>query len=178
MELIIFITNIRPEIKEDYSKIYKINKLAFKSDEEPRLVEAIRKLENFIPELSLVAVKNDKIVGHILFSPITIESKKSSTPALALAPISVHPDYQNIGIGSKLVKYGLEECKRLGHEISVVVGHPNYYPKFGFSPAREKGLESPFPVPDEAFMVVGLIEGALDGIEGIVKYSSAFDEII
>lgn len=177
-EVIWIILEIRPERKEEYPTVYNIVKLAFQSDEEPKLIEAIRKLENFIPELSIVAMKNYTIVGHILFSPIIIVTKTNDIPALTLAPLSVHPDYQNIGIGSKLVKYGLEECKRLGHEISVVVGHPNYYPKFGFSPAREKGLESPFPVPDEAFMVVGLIEGALDGIEGTVKYSSAFDEII
>lgn len=176
MELIIFITNIRPEIKEDYSKIYKINKLAFKSDEEPRLVEAIRKLENFIPELSLVAIKNDKNVGHILFSPITIESKNHSVHALA--PIAVLPEFQNQGIGSELVKHGLKECKRMGHKIIILFGHPNYYPRFGFSSARAKGLESPFPVSDEVFMVIELVPNALDGISGMVNYSSAFDGII
>lgn len=176
--MIIFIIKIRPEKKEDYSKIYEINKLAFKSDEEPRLVEVIRELENFIPELSLVAVKNEQIIGHILFSPITIETKKSAVPALALAPMAVLPEFQNQGIGSELVRYGLKECKRLGHKIVVVVGHPNYYPRFGFSSARAKGLESPFPVSDEVFMVLELVPGVLDRISGMVRYSKAFDEVV
>ena len=100
-----------------------------------------------------------------------------SLPALALAPMAVHPEFQSQGIGSRLVREGLERCRNLGHRIVVVVGHPEFYPRFGFTPARAKGLEAPFPVPDEAFMVTELVPGALDGVSGMIVYPAPFEGV-
>lgn len=167
---------IRPEKKEDYAAVYEVNQLAFEQEDEAVLVQKIRNSENFFPELSLVAVKDGRIVGHILFSPVLIKSQKEAVQAIALAPMAVHPEFQNQGIGAALVRQGLEECKRLGHKIVIVVGHPTYYPRFGFSSAKAKGLEAPFSIPDEAFLVLELIPGVLKGIKGRVEYPPAFTE--
>lgn len=168
---------IRPETLEDCTVISEVNRLAFGQQNEARLVENIRQTDNFDPRLSLVAINNEKVVGHILFSPITIKSSKSNIPALALAPLAVCPEFQNQGIGSELVKQGLEECQTLGHKVVIVIGHPTYYNRFGFSSATAKGLSAPFPVPDEAFMILELVPGTLDGISGMVKYPVVFDEV-
>jgi putative acetyltransferase len=165
---------IRPETAEDYAAIRELTLLAFGQEDEARLVQDLRRLPDFIPGLSLVAVRGEQVVGHILFSPIVIETKKGAVPALSLAPMSVRPECQNQGVGSQLVRQGLKRCRSLGHEVVVVVGHPAYYPRFGFSSARAKGLEAPFEVPDEAFLVLELAPGALDGIAGVVKYPPPF----
>jgi putative acetyltransferase len=91
--------------------------------------------------------------------------------------MAVHPEFQNRGIGSELVRQGLERCRKLGYKVVIVVGHPTYYPRFGFISARAKGLETPFPVPDEAFMVIELTPGALNGISGMIIYPPAFEEV-
>ena len=168
---------VRPETKIDHAAIHEVNALAFGREDESRLVDALRRSADFIPEVSLVAVRDGHVVGHILFTPIVVETLHGAVSALALAPMAVRPEFQNQGIGSELVRKGLEECRRLGHKIIIVVGHPKYYPRFGFSPARAKGLELPFPAPDEAFMALELVPGALHGISGIVKYPPAFSEI-
>jgi putative acetyltransferase len=126
--------------------------------------------------ISLVAVQDDKIVGHIAFSPVRVEAENSSSEAIALAPMAVLPAYQRKGIGSQLVRSGLEECRHLGHEIVVVVGHPDYYPRFGFVPAKTKGLQCEFEVPDEAWMVLELRAGALAGRRGTVRFQPEFRE--
>lgn len=165
---------IRPEEQSDHPFVHEVNRLAFGGDEEAGLVEAIRNSGLFIPELSLVAVEDNTIVGHILFSPVTIETDKGSLEALALAPMAVRPDYQRQGIGTALIHQGLDMCRQMDYGIVIVIGHPHYYPRFGFSPARDKGLEAPFPVPNEAFMVLELSKGSLDGIAGTVRYPEAF----
>jgi putative acetyltransferase len=165
---------IRPEEKKDFKEIHRVNELAFGGRGEADLIDDLRKTESFIPELSLVAIQNEEVIGHILFSQIVIKSKKRSTPALALAPMAVHPEFQNKGVGSKLVLRGLEDCRRLGHEIVVLIGHPGYYPRFGFLPARDRGLEVPFPVPDEAFMVLELVPSALKAAQGEIIYPPPF----
>ena len=167
---------IRSEIFEDYDEISAVNRNAFERENESRLVENIRSSKEFIPEFSLVALIDSKIVGHILFSPIIIKSKKT-VPALILAPLAVRKEYQNQGIGSMLVREGLKECKRLNHSIIIVVGHPNYYPRFGFKPASLFGINPPFEVPNEAFLIIELEPGALEGVSGIVEFPSAFDDV-
>ncbi len=168
---------IRPEKKKDYTAIYKVNELAFGGRAEADLVDDLRKTDGFIPELSLVAIHNQELIGHILFSPIAIKSKKSVTSALALAPMAVHPEFQNKGVGSKLAVRGLEDCRRLGHSIVVVIGHPGYYPRFGFLPDRDRGLNVPFPVLDEAFMVMELVPGALKAAQGEIIYPPPFQKM-
>jgi putative acetyltransferase len=169
--------NILNETEEFYPAIHEINLLAFGQENEARLVENLRKSHSFDFQLSLAAIKEGRVFGHILFSPITIRTERGAVPAVALAPMAVHPEFQNQGIGSKLVREGLEQCRKLGHEIVIVVGHPNYYPRFGFASARAKRLEAPFPVPDEAFMVKELEGGVLVGTVGMVEYPPEFDGV-
>ena len=169
---------IRSEKPEDFDSIYEINKKAFNGEFEARLIDKIRQSGNFIPELSLVALKEDKIVGHILFSKIKIKRGEEEKTILALAPMSVLSEFQKQGIGSSLVRKGLEISKRLGYCIVALVGHHEYYPRFGFTPARAKGLEISLKmsISDEAFMVCELEKDALKGIKGIVEFPSYFEE--
>lgn len=118
--------------------------------------------------ISFVAEQDGAVVGHILFSPIQVES----VPVLALAPMAVMPKFQRRGIGSQLVRAGIEECRKGKHRAIVVVGHPEYYPRFGFRPARSRGILSPFPVKDGAFMVLELAPGP--PLRGLVAYPPAF----
>ena len=168
---------IRTEQPADIDAIFEVNKQAFGQDGEARLVNALRNDGEYNPALSLVAVFGDRIIGHILFPPITIVSDTKETAALALAPLAVHQDFQCQGIGATLIEEGLKECRRLGHRIVVVVGHPAYYPRFGFIIARDFGIHAPFPCPDEAFMALPLKRGALDGIHGMVRYPPAFNAV-
>ncbi len=165
---------IRPETSEDVRSIRYINEQAFGRNAEAEIVEKLRKRAKLA--ISLVAVENDKVVGHIAFSPVAVESKRSSFGAVALATMAVLPEYQHKGVGSQLVLAGLKECRLLGYEIIVVVGHPDYYPRFGFVTARSKGIECEFPAPDEAWMLLELNEGGLAGRKGTVKYQPEFQE--
>lgn len=169
---------IRAEQEKDISSIQTVNQLAFGGDNEVKLVDAIRGSQFFIPELSLVAVNDDnEVIGHILFSVIHVETEAGVVPTLGLAPMAVLPEHQNSGVGSTLVREGLKKSTELGYEHVMVLGHPNFYPKFGFVPSRSKGIEPPFPVRDEVFMVLELTPDALRGIQGTVKYPPAFDAV-
>jgi putative acetyltransferase len=163
---------IRAEKSEDRDAIHRVNELAFGRPNEAELVDALR--ANASPTISLVAVVGEQLAGHIFFSPVTVESDGGGFTAMGLAPMAVLPEYQNQGIGSRLVREGLRECHRLGHNIVVVLGHPKYYPRFGFAPASLKGLRSEYDVPDEVFMVSELVQGALGGRRGLVKYREEF----
>lgn len=165
---------IRVERGEDHAGIRQVNLDAFGRESEARLVEALRASEAFVPELSLVAVLGQRVVGHILFTRVRIVERDGSRPALALAPMAVLPELQRHGIGSALVWHGLTEARRLGHKVVVVVGHPDYYSRFGFEPAHARGIRAPFEVPQEAFRVLGLAQGALDGVAGEVEYPPPF----
>ena len=171
---------IRQEQQNDYEKTEEVVQQAFLHEEfsdktEHALVKRIRECDAFIPELSIVAV-DEEIVGHIMLSKITIEQDGTSVESLALAPVSVDRGHQKKGIGGKLIVAALEKAKELGYGSVVVLGHPGYYPKFGFKKASEWNIKAPFEVPDEVFMVIELSENALQGVEGIVQYSSAFAE--
>ena len=165
---------IRYEIPEDFAAVYEVNRRAFGRENEARLVEALRREGDAI---SLVAEVEGRVIGHILFSPIRIEAQDGTAAAMSLAPMAVLPEFQNRGAGSALVRGGLEECRRQGHEIVIVLGHANFYPRFGFSPARPMGIEPPFQAPDEAWMALALQPGGLEGVRGVVKYPPAFDEV-
>lgn len=163
------------ETEADYVAVRQVNESAFGRPDEAALVDALRKTAH--PQVSLVAELDGQIVGHIFFSPVTIESEASTFTALGLAPMAVLPEFQNQGIGSLLVRRGLEECQSINQEIVVVLGHPEYYPRFGFVPARQKGLRCEYDVPDEVFMVAELKAGALAGRGGLVKYSPEFGSV-
>jgi len=165
---------IRQETPNDYSTVYETIKIAFENAEhsdrdEHNLVDRLRKSDAFIPQLSLVAELDNTIVGHILFTKIQI----GDTIQLALAPVSVIPSMQNQGIGSKLIKKGHQIAKELGYEFSVVLGHANYYPRFGYLTASTFRIKAPFDVPDENFMALNL-QGNNVELEGVVKYASEF----
>jgi putative acetyltransferase len=166
---------VRREEPDDIPTIYHINERAFNQPAEAYLVDALRR--NGAVILSLVAVDDDRIVGHILFSPVVIESENARCDAVGLAPMAVLPEYQGRGIGSMLVRRGLEELRAMGHEIVVVLGHPGFYPRFGFMPSRPHGITSTWDVPDDVFMVAELREGALARCSGVVKYRHEFDAV-
>ncbi|MCB0852253.1 MAG: N-acetyltransferase [Bacteroidetes bacterium] len=168
---------LRPEKPEDQPFIYEITKLAFKQENESILIDKLRNSEAFIQELSIVALYEEQIIGHILFTHLTIQSEGQTWPSLTLAPVSVHPQWQNKGIGGNLIHHGLETAKEIGFSSVVVLGHPTYYPRFGFQPASKWGIICPFPAPDEAFMALELFDGGLSGISGKVIYPSAFTEV-
>ena len=168
---------IRPEKAEDFQNIADINRIAFGRDIESGIVEKIRHSENFIPELSLVAIKDGLPVGHAIFSRIRIKKEDGEAEALTLGPIAVLPEFQRQGIGSLLVSEGMEKARSLGFGAIVLVGHPDYYPRFGFVQARGRGLEIflKVKVPDEAFMVYEIEKGFL-GVTGVVEFPDYFNE--
>lgn len=166
--------NFRPEKETDYPEVFNLHQAAFGQDDESRIVEGIRKSDHYIPALSLVAIHEDDIVGHILFSKIGIQTKDGIKESLALAPMAVLPKYQKKGIGSKLVEKGLIEAIKAGFKSVIVLGHPDYYPAFGFRKASEWNIRCPFEVPDEAFMAIELEENSLKNCEGEVVYPDAF----
>lgn len=164
--------NVRHEQQGDESAIRRVNDVAFGQPDESRIVDAIRAARQSL--VSLVAVEGTAIVGHILFTPITIESAGKTVRASGLGPLAVLPERQRQGIGSLLVDAGLRECARLGHEVVVVVGHPGFYPRFGFRPGRDFGLRSQFHVADDVFMVNELTPGVLADVSGIARYVPEF----
>jgi putative acetyltransferase len=166
---------IRPEITGDIETIKKINTTAFETEAEAGLVDALR--DSGIPLISLVAEVDQKIVGHILFSPIALSGKSAAVKIAGLAPMAVMPDHQKQGIGSALVKKGLKQCKSEGYQAAAVLGYPEYYPRFGFVPCSRFGIKSEYDVPDEVFMVKELVTGILAGYKGVVKYHSLFAQL-
>src|SRR5262249_50877185 len=159
---------IRPETAADWDAIRHVNRLAFGQDDEARLVDALR--DDGYVQVSLVAERGGQVVGHILFSDLAIITEAGTVPALALAPMAVLPEFQNQGIGSALVRRGLEECRRQGHQIVAVVGHPHFYPRFGFCSKLASALASPFGGGD-SWMAGGLVPGALAGVVGLGNHS-------
>ncbi|QTL51087.1 MULTISPECIES: GNAT family N-acetyltransferase [Priestia] len=173
---------IKQELTEEYNKTEEVVKSAFLNEEysdkkEHLLVKRIRKSDAFIPELSLVAFnQNGDIIGHILLSKITIIDGDNSIDSLALAPVSVFPQYQKQGVGSQLIHAALKRAKELGYHSVIVLGHKDYYPKFGFKPASLWNIYAPFDVPEEFFMALELTEGSLKNVQGVVHYSKPFSE--
>ncbi len=169
---------IRHENPADYDAIKQVNDLAFGQAGEGLLVEQLRMNSAFIPKLSLVAEVEGKVLGHILFYPLVIKGKAENFETLSLAPMSVLPEYQNLGIGSLLVKYGLERVQELKHDSVIVLGHEQYYPRFGFQKASKWQITCAYDVPDNAFMAIELAERALENKAGMVIFPKEFDSLI
>jgi putative acetyltransferase len=164
---------VRFEQPGDEPAIHETNELAFGAPLEARLVDALRGCDGY---LSLVATLDERVVGHILFTPVSLEPPVDRR-ITGLAPMAVRPEHQRSGIGGQLIRAGLEECRRHGYEAVVVLGHPEYYPRFGFVPAHAFGLTCEFPSPPEAFMAMELESGALSEIRGLVRYLPQFAEV-
>lgn len=165
---------IRPERQEDYLQIRGLVRDAFaiaehSDGDEHNLIERIRLSSDYIPELSLVAVYRDTVIGHIMFSKISV----GQSEAIALAPLAVRPDYQRTGIGSLLVTAAHEMARKKGYSCCVVLGNPLYYSRFGYEKASCYGIIPPFDVPDEFYMVCYLDKNS-DIPKGCVEYSDAF----
>lgn len=160
---------IREEMPPDAEAIREVNRLAFGGGEEAVLVDRLR--DEQLVVVSLVAIEQDQIAGHILFSKLPIEGTRPLA-AVSLAPMAVKPAWQNRGIGSALVRSGLDACRQRGVQAVVVVGHPTYYPRFGFSAELAQNLRGPFS--GDVWMALDLVAGALTGFTGTVKYPAAF----
>lgn len=171
---------IRQEKPEDFKAVSDLIQKAFESiqfsdHKEQVLVERLRTSKAFIPELSLVAEVDKKIVGHILLTKVRVKNDNEQFDSLALAPVSVIPEFQGKGIGGMLIKQSHKTARKLGHKSVVLLGHEGYYPKFGYRQADEYGIEFPFDVPKENCMVIELVENGLLGVNGIVEYPTEFD---
>ena len=165
---------IRPEVDADCAAVWAVNESAFGTTTEARLVNALR--EQAHPIISLVAEEKGEIVGHIMFSPVVLEGH-SGLKIIGLGPMAVMPQHQREGIGSQLVRAGLEECKKLGFGAVVVIGHAQYYPRFGFTPAGHFGIGCEYDVPADVFMVTELTRDYLAGISGKIKYHESFNNV-
>lgn len=165
---------IRCEQPEDTAGIRRVLQEAFGQPDEAGIVEAIRRCDD--PTISLVALVDGELIGHILFSPVTISSNDGHWLAAGLAPMAVLPGFQRRGVGQQLVARGLEACRQEGYARVVVLGHASYYPRFGFRPAETFGIHWEYDVPREAFMALELTPGALDGCSGTARYLPEFTQ--
>ena len=165
---------VRAEKECDREPVRTVNLSAFETPSEADLVDALR--QQVQPIVSLVAEEDGEVLGHVMFSPISL-SGHSNLKVMGLAPMAVTPAHQNKGIGSALVQAGVDQCRQLGFVAVVVLGHPEYYPRFGFSPASLFGIDSEYDVPDEVFMAMELQEDALSGKTGKVRYNPAFGDV-
>ena len=166
--------HIRLERADDIAAVRAVNLAAFETDAEADIVDLLRQLGT--PLVSLVAEDDGAVVGHILFSPVTL----GGHPALrlaGLAPMAVVPSRQRQGIGSLLVQDGLAQCRRLGFDAVVVLGHAGFYPRFGFTPSTRFGLRSEYDVPEDVFMILELEDGVLGGKSGTIRYHPAFGSV-
>lgn len=168
-------TAIRRETPADVRAVRTVNEQAFGRPAEADLVDRLR--DRGAVTLSLMAVLDGEIVGHILFSPLEIVSGEARHHGVALGPMAVLPAHQRRGIGSRLVRAGLERLREGGEELVIVLGHAEYYPRFGFTRASTFGIRCPLDVPDEVFLALELRPGAARGRSGVVRYAPEFDEV-
>ena len=170
---------ILQEIKQDFDAVFQLIKMAFENEPisdktEHYLVERLRKSNAFIPELSLVAETENRIIGHILLTKIQIKNTQNTFDSFALAPVSVHPVYQRKGVGAKLIKQAHKSATALGYKAIILIGHQDYYPRFSYLPAHTFGIELPFKIPPENCMAIELVENGLKGVTGRVEYPAEF----
>ncbi|MHC4616761.1 MAG: GNAT family N-acetyltransferase [Planctomycetota bacterium] len=175
MSEILTVTDFRPEQPGDEPAIRHVNEQAFAGPNEANLVDALRKRDAFV--LSMVATDNGEVVAHILFTEVIVVGADPQSTALGLGPMSVLPSHQRRGIGSRLLESALDKCRELDYDVAVVVGHAEFYARFGFVPAGSRGIRCEFDVPDEAFMLLELKENGLAGRSGVVHYQQEFREV-
>lgn len=166
------LVDIREERPEDLEAIREVNRLAFAQETEARIVDALR--ANGAALLSLVAIVNGKVAGHIMYSPATI----ASLAGAALGPMAVLPELQRSGIGGRLVTSGNLMLRDRGCPFVIVVGHPEYYPRFGFTAAKPLGILCEWELPDDVFMVLALDPSRMAGVRGMARYRPEFAEAV
>jgi putative acetyltransferase len=166
----------RPENPSDYPIVAEIHRRAFDRELEGEIASNIRLGEEFIPELSLVAEIAGNVVGHIILSRLRYDNPSRACMLLALGPIGVLPEFQKQGVGTSLTKEAIQRSRELGYLGIGLIGHPTYYPRFGFQPASRFGIVLPYKVPDDVAMVLPLFEGSLIGCEGKVLFPAAFTD--
>jgi len=171
--------SIRREETSDHKAVFNLIEKAFENEiysdhQEQLLVERLRKSATFVPELALVAEVDGKVVGYILLTKVQIVNEHTRATSLALAPVAVLPTYQGKGIGGRLIGAAHEKATELGFGSVIVLGHKDYYPRFGYRPAGNYGIKLPFDVPAENCMAIELVEGALDNVSGVVEYPHEF----
>ena len=165
---------IRPETEADGSAVRAVNEAAFETSVEADLIEVLRGKSSEV--ISLVADSGDAVVGHILFSRVTL-AEYPQLKLMGLGPMAVAPQHQRSGVGSALVREGLAQCRRHAVHAVVVLGHPQYYPRFGFVPASRYAIRSEYDVPEDVFMIAELEGGALNGVSGLIRYDQAFASV-
>lgn len=165
---------IRDEATADKAEVYRINYEAFGRREEAELVESLRATTRSL--VSLVAVAEESPVGHILFTPVEVSTESDDVLAMGMGPVAVLPELQRKGIGSRLIEAGLDRCRKEGKSVVFVLGHPDYYPRFGFRPASEWGLYYKNHDFDPYFFVLKLLPVSTSRLSGEVRYLPAFDE--
>lgn len=166
--------DVRHETPEDEADVHTLNASAFETDAEARLVDALRASGSLT--LSLVAILDGTLVGHIAFSPVVVEAKGRSVQGIGLAPMAVAPSHQRQGVGRRLIEEGLQHLRAQGHPFCVVLGHVDYYPRHGFVRGSAHGIRWE-QGHDEAFFVQALTPGGLEGVSGVVRYRPEFDTV-
>ena len=166
---------INKESASDIDQVRKVNIAAFGRNDEARLVDRLR--NTGIPYISLTAIKEHEVIGHILFTRVELSGYEGELNLTGLGPMAVRPEYQGFGIGTRLVKHGLSECNNSDSDAVVVLGHPEYYQRFGFVPSASYGIHSEFEVPSEAFMILELKPAVLTGKMGVIKYHELFNSV-
>lgn len=168
---------IRAERPEDAVQIGRIHTLAFGHDDEQKLIDRLRQDEAFDPQLSLVAEQDGQVIGHVLFSPVTVESPAASVPAMILAPLAVLEEYRGAGAGTALVTEGLARLRQRGVRLVLVWGG-EFYSRFGFVPAHPYGIFRPNPMPGHVVRLLELTPGAAEGVMGVIRYPAAFGPMV
>ena len=165
------VIEIRPEQPGDVSAVRDVNRRAFGQDQEASIVDALR--TNGATLLSLVAIFDRAVIGHIMYSPLLV----GDVMGAALGPMAVSPEHQRQGVGSSLVEAGTRHLTHRGYPFIVVLGHSTFYPRFGFRPARTYGITCEWDVPDDVFMVLVLDPGKMQGVSGLAKYRHEFSSV-
>lgn len=166
---------ITEENESDFDQVWNLNVKVFGREDEAKLVNMLR--NSGISYISLTAKKNNKILGHILFTPVKLIGNNKNLKIMGLGPMAVKPGYQRKGIGTKLILAGIDACKNKGYDAVVVLGHPEYYPRFGFVPSSNYGITCEYDAPAEAFMIMELTNSALKENTGTIQYHEAFNAV-